>query len=355
MIDAVYTWVNFRDPKWREGYTYFSECEVRARRRSDPANSGEVRHTDHGELRYNLRSLERYAPFIRRIHLVVDGMPPDWVRTEAPDIRVVTHRDIFPKGFSLPIFSSDLIESFLWRIPDLSEHYIYFNDDVFLTGQCVPSDFFDADGRSIVGIKPDLIHAKRGQHDRTYNRMLRNTARAIVKRLPLRYKPRFGTQKPWIPLIARRILQGRWPLNMVAHRVQPYRRSVWPLFHETFRREMEMLAGSRFRHEGGFCVNLAHHYLAYSQRMAVFNFDDDDLIVARGPALEDPQAWQKKIRTARMGGLKFLCLNDGVGGSSQEWAQFIDETLREPLGTPSRWERPHDEGLTQSIGSGCAG
>jgi hypothetical protein len=337
-IDAVYTWVNFLDPAWREQYNHFADLESRPRR-SDPTNTAEIRHSDHGELRYSLRSLARYAPFIRRVYLVIDGTPPEWLHTDAPGIRVLSSREIFPEGFRLPVYSSDLIESFLWRIPDLSEHYVYFNDDMLLAGDCAESDFFDSEGRSIVRLKPELIGMRIDTREATYSQMLRNTGRAIRKRLTLRYRPRVDTRKPWVPLLARRIVQGRAPLNMVAHMAQPFQRSLWPLFHDTFRQELNSLAASRFRDGRGFCVNVAYHYLAYAQGRAVVSFDSKDMIVARGPALARPDVWREKIRKARENGLKFLCFNDGVGGSDQEWAQFIDDTLRETLDTPSRWER----------------
>ncbi len=338
-IDAVYTWANFLDPSWREPYNHFAELESRPLRHPDPENTAEIRHTDHGELRYSLRSLERFAPFIRRVHLVIDGTPPAWLRTDAPDLRILGSRDIFPQGFPLPVFSSDLIESFLWRIPDLSEHYLYFNDDMLLAGDCAADNFFDAEGRSIVRLTRDLIGASRDRKSPIYHQMLGNTARAVMRRLPLRYRPHFETRNPWVPLILRRIIQRRAPLNMVAHMAQPFQRSLWPLFHDTFREEIRILAESRFRHGRGFCVNVAYHYLAYTRGKALFSFERNDMIVARGPALAQPEARREEIRAARKGGLKFLCFNDGVGGSSREWAQFIDDTLRETLGTPSRWER----------------
>ena len=347
-VDAVYTWVNGLDPKWREAYDRFVALDAEKRGERDPASAGAIRHTDNGELRYSLRSLEQYAPFVRRIHLVIDGSPPDWLDASASDVRILSHREIFPEGFPLPVFSSDLIEAFLWRIPNLSEQYIYFNDDTLLASQCAPEDFFDAQKRSFVKMIPDLICAPRGPVDFVYSQMLRNTERAVRRRLALTYRPRFPTRKPWVPLIARRLIQNKLSLNGTAHVAQPFHRSLWPLFHEVFAKELTTLSASRFRHRRGFCVNQAYQYLAYQQRKALFTFDSSDLFIPRRAAPAELKALQADARDAAKKGIKFLCFNDGIADSELDWAAFIDETLRGILGTPSRWEKRLSSSTEQS-------
>jgi len=81
------------------------------------------------------------------VFLVVDGAPPPWLKPNVPDLRVVDHREIFPDDYLLPVFSSDQIEAYLWRIRDLSERYVYFNDDILLVQQCTEGDFFDPRAR----------------------------------------------------------------------------------------------------------------------------------------------------------------------------------------------------------------
>src|SRR6201999_944559 len=90
------------------------------------------RWRDNGELKFSLRSLHRHAPWIRRIFIVTDQQVPDWLDTAHPKIEIVDHRAIFPDHRFLPTFNSCVIEAFLHRIPGLSAHYLYFNDDVFL-------------------------------------------------------------------------------------------------------------------------------------------------------------------------------------------------------------------------------
>ena len=140
-VDAVYTWVDGSDP----ALAAKRAAHVRQGADAGAVSRGEALFRDNGELRYALRSLERYAPWIRRIFIVTDGQRPHWLDAEHPKVRLVDHREIIPADY-LPTFSSRVIEAFLHAIPDLAEHYIYFNDDMFLASSCAPGDFFAPNG-----------------------------------------------------------------------------------------------------------------------------------------------------------------------------------------------------------------
>lgn len=129
-IDAVYTWVDGRDPQWLERRAQV-EPEQGPGRFAELAG-GDVRYLNRDELRYSLRSIHAHAPWIRRIHLVTDGQRPSWLREVDDRIRVVDHRDLFPDPEVLPVFNSHAIETVLHRIPGLAEHFLYLNDDVLL-------------------------------------------------------------------------------------------------------------------------------------------------------------------------------------------------------------------------------
>ena len=144
-IDAVYTWVDGDDPTWRsrkEAASGAAALEVHH------TSHGESRFTSRDELRYSLRSLECFAPWIRHIYLVTDGQCPEWLNTDHPRISVVDHRDIFTDPSVLPVFNSHAIESQLHHIEGLSEHYLYLNDDVMFGRPVKPSTFFEGNGAS---------------------------------------------------------------------------------------------------------------------------------------------------------------------------------------------------------------
>ena len=101
------------------------------------------RYVDNEELRYSLRSIEKFAPWVRRVFLVTNGQIPSWLDLEAPRLQVVTHAEIFTDPSHLPTFSSPAIESHLHNIPGLSDNFLYFNDDVLLGQPVWPEDFED--------------------------------------------------------------------------------------------------------------------------------------------------------------------------------------------------------------------
>ncbi|KAF4147060.1 LNR domain [Phytophthora infestans] len=131
-IDVVYTWVNGTDPRWKQEKEFWhkhwissltgqplpvwgQEAEVKGK---DDSNS-DNRFRDNEELRYSLRSLEKYAPWVRHIYVVTDGQIPSWLDIESPKISIVKHRDIFANKSHLPVFSSPAIEWNLDNIPGL--------------------------------------------------------------------------------------------------------------------------------------------------------------------------------------------------------------------------------------------
>ncbi|MFJ6722856.1 stealth family protein [Streptomyces sp. NPDC091259] len=149
-IDAVITWVDSSDPQWRR-----RRDEAAADSAAATTDRAEHRYRDRGELRHCLRSIAAHAPWIRRIFIVTDAQVPHWLATEHPQITVVDHQDLFADPAGLPVFNSHAIESRLHRVPGLAEHFLYFNDDIFLGREQQPQDYFLASGL------PKVFHDQR--------------------------------------------------------------------------------------------------------------------------------------------------------------------------------------------------
>lgn len=137
-IDFVVTWVDGSDPAWRAEKEKYQEIGSGFH---DKHASGEERYRDWDLFQYWFRAVEKYAPWVRYVYLVTWGHVPQWLNLNSPKLKVVKHTDFIPERF-LPTFSCNPIELNLHRIDGLSEHFVYFNDDVFLTRPVKPEDFF---------------------------------------------------------------------------------------------------------------------------------------------------------------------------------------------------------------------
>ncbi|GIL34748.1 stealth family protein [Phycicoccus sp. DTK01] len=141
-IDLVYTWVDGTDPAWGRrraetlGEAYHAE------------SSSSARYLSRDELRYSLRSVDQYAPWVRKIFVVTDDQRPAWL-VDHPRVEVVDHREVFERASWLPTYNSHAIESQLHHIEGLSEHFLYLNDDMFFGRPVVPNAFFHANGLSM--------------------------------------------------------------------------------------------------------------------------------------------------------------------------------------------------------------
>ena len=140
-IDIVYLWVDGNDDKWRQKRQKAAQ-QLSARERSAmaPFSNVEGRFRDNDELRYSLRALETFFPGHGHVYVVTDGQTPQWLR-DTPGLTLVDHTELMPSD-CLPTFDSGNIESYIHRIPGLSERYFYFNDDVFFGAPVRVSDWF---------------------------------------------------------------------------------------------------------------------------------------------------------------------------------------------------------------------
>ncbi len=131
-VDFVVTWVDDSDELWqKEKNKYDNNLE----------GNGPERYRDWNQLKYWFRSVEKYAPWVRKIHFVTYGHYPEWLNLENEKINLVNHKDFIPQKY-LPTFNSNAIELNLCRIEGLSEQFVYFNDDMYLNRPTEKEDFF---------------------------------------------------------------------------------------------------------------------------------------------------------------------------------------------------------------------
>jgi hypothetical protein len=131
-MDFIIPWVDSNDPKWRK------ELE---KHRKESGSAHEARFRDWENLKYWFRGVEKFAPWVDKIHFVTWGHLPEWLNTGHPKLNIVKHEDYIPQKY-LPTFNSRTIDLNFHRIKDLNEEYVYFNDDMCLINRIEKECFF---------------------------------------------------------------------------------------------------------------------------------------------------------------------------------------------------------------------
>jgi hypothetical protein len=239
-IDVVYTWVDGADPEWQRR---------KARALADNAWVGDVsgqaandsRYASRDELRYSLRALHCFAPWVRRVFLVTDDQVPSWLDRAHPRLTVVGHREIFGDTGRLPTFNSQAIESRLHRIPGLAEHFLYLNDDVILGRPVTPDLFFTPGGLTKFFASAARVDtAPRGPADRPADSAAKNNRRLIQETF------------------------GRMLTRKMMHTPHPSRRGVIAEIEERFAEQVAATAGHQFRHPDDISLlSSLQQYYAY--------------------------------------------------------------------------------------------
>ncbi|WP_165989585.1 stealth family protein [Streptomyces sp. YIM 98790] len=319
-IDAVYTWVDGTDPEWlrrrarHSGETYHAEA----------ANA--ARYVSHDELRYSLRSLHQYAPWVRHVYLqyapwvrhvylVTDDQTPSWLDTSHPGITVVGHREIFRDHSLLPTFNSHAIESQLHHIDGLAEHFLYLNDDVFFGRLTVPQEFFLANGLTRFFLSK--AHIPQGA--------------PAAEDVPVAVAGKNN----------RELLRGRFGrmiTQKMKHVPHPLRRSVLQEIEEVFPDRHRATAGNRFRSLDDISVTSSlHHYYGFLTGRAVAGAIPYDYF-----DMAHPHTAARLGRLLHARNRTVFCLNDTISDEDGMAAQraVMDPFLQAYFPFPSPYERP---------------
>jgi glycosyltransferase involved in cell wall biosynthesis len=243
-IDAVYTWVDGSDVDWLERKN--AVLAAKGMDTEDAAASA-ARFRNRDELRYSLRSLDMYAPWIRNIYIVTDRQVPAWLDPAHPRVRVVDHTEIFGDDGVLPTYNSHAIESRMHHIEDLSEQFLYFNDDVFVAKPIQPSLFFLGNGQSKHFMSSNAIPMNPVRPTDEYSRSAAKNNRELIS---------------WA--------FGRLLVNSFIHAPHPLRRSVMYDLERTFPDQLRATAASQLRDRSDVSVaSSLHHYFGYYTERSV--------------------------------------------------------------------------------------
>jgi hypothetical protein len=299
-VDFVITWVDMDDPRW------VAEFERYSGRSREPNATSVARFRDHGFLRYWFRGVERFAPWVRRIHFVTCGQKPEWLDASHPKLSMVNHEDYIPREF-LPCFNSNVLEYYMHRIPGLTERFVYFNDDFFITAPTGVERFFRE------GLPCDIAAFKINFGESQWGRMLRENIKLINKHFSKRevmrlyhdkwFDPSFGSRARWNRLL-------RWYPRFVTlrtpHNAQPYLRSTFEAVWAACGEELTACSAHRFRTERDLTPELFKTWQCCTGQFTPYNtYQDTKMfpLVLRARQAIEAVAEQK---------YKLVCLNDNV-------------------------------------------
>jgi Stealth protein CR2, conserved region 2/Stealth protein CR3, conserved region 3/Stealth protein CR4, conserved region 4/Stealth protein CR1, conserved region 1 len=307
-IDIIFSWVDGTDVEFQRARAQRMESYV-----VGEGDGTEARYRQVDELRYALRSVYLYAPWIRNIYIATDSPAPAWL-AEHPRVRIVRSEEFFADPSVLPTHSSLAVESQLHHIPGLSEYYLYSNDDMFFGRPVGPEMFFSPGGltkfiEATTRIGVGENDALRSGHE--------NAARVNRRLLRERF--------------------GRVTTRHLEHTAAPFRKSVAQELEETFPEDFARTAASRFRSATDISVtNSLYHYFALFTGRAVQKIGAKVLYVdtttRKGLGMLD-----KLLRTRSY---DFFCLNDGSFPevSADERAQAMRAFLERYFAIPAPWE-----------------
>ncbi|MFJ9706617.1 stealth conserved region 3 domain-containing protein [Streptomyces sp. NPDC101234] len=237
-VDAVYTWVDGADVSWLERKN--AVLAAMGMETEDAATSA-ARFRDRDELRYSLRSIDMYAPWIRNIYLVTDQQVPHWLDLSHPRVRVVDHTEIFGANGALPTYNSHAIESQLHHIDGLAEHFLYFNDDVFVGRTLQPGTFFLGNGQAKHFMSPTSVPMAPSSYEDEFNISAAKNNRALIEQS-----------------------FGQTLVHSFLHAPHPLRRSVLADIEEHYHQAVATTAANRLRsHNDVSVASSLHHYFGF--------------------------------------------------------------------------------------------
>lgn len=307
-IDFVITWVDGSDPAWIREKAAYSEQKTGEGEDVSSTDARNVRYRDHGLLRYWFRGVEKFAPWVRKIHFVTWGHLPVWLDTEHPKLHIVRHEDYIPKEF-LPTFNSNAIEMNLHQIEGLSEHFVYFCDDYFPIRRLDETDFF-RDGKpcDMLAFQPVVANPANPVMSHLYLNVSLVISKYFDKRENVRKQPGKYFKIGYPPLyFFYNLLELAFPKYTgfyTVHGPSPYCKQtfkkVWELEHEQLRDTLS----HRFRCKDDLAHDLFRTWQKLTGNFYPYNLLNDFSFFS----LSDDN--QRLYRTIKKQTKKVICIND---------------------------------------------
>ena len=327
-IDIVVTWVDMNDPQWQEEFNKYSANPI-----IESNGITDARFRDYGFLKYWFRGVEKFAPWVRKIHFVTSGQKPEWLDENHPRLNLVNHRDFIPQEF-LPTYNSVVIERYMHKIPGLSDRFVYFNDDFYMIRPIPVERFFNK------GLPCDIAVFQYNPTWSQWYKTLKNNVKLINRHFDKRevlkkYHDKWFSSEYGSKGRANRFwnFYDKFITLRVHHNAQPYLKST---FEEVWRAEEEELkstSSNRFRSSSDYSPELFRTWQICQGNFHPYNTYKDTKMF---PLMVKPKQAEKAIRNQEF---SLICLNDNKHIKNYDQVmKNLESAFEQILPTPSSFE-----------------
>ena len=300
-IDFVVTWVDMNDPKWQAEFAKYS-----GKKENTKNGVSKARFRDYGFLKYWFRGVEKFTPWVRKIHFVTSGQKPEWLDENNPKINLVNHKDYIPEQF-LPTYNSVVIERYIHRIPGLAEHFVYFNDDFYIINKIGIERFFNN------GLPCDIAVFQYNPSWSQWYRRIKNNLKIInahfdKKDVMLRHSDKWFYESYGLKVFWNYILKpySKFITLRTPHNAQPYLKSTFEEVWAVAGKELTETSVNKFRALNDYTPELFRTWQICKGDFEPYNTYSDTKMF---PLMVKPKQAVKAIYNQSY---KLICLNDNV-------------------------------------------
>ena len=300
-IDFVITWVDMEDPKWKTEFSKYS-----GKKDNEKNGVSEARFRDYGFLKYWFRGVEKFAPWVRKIHFVTSGQKPEWLDENNPKINLVNHKDYIPAEF-LPTYNSVVIERYLHKIPGLAEHFVYFNDDFYIINNISTERFFKN------GVPCDIAVFQYNPSWSQWYKRIKNNLKIINRHFDKKevmardhdkwFHKSYGSRARWNYLLKP---YGKFITLRTPHNAQRYLKSTFEEVWAVAEKELTETSANRFRTVTDYTPELFRTWQICKGNFEPYNTYSDTKMF---PLMIKPKQAIKAIYNQSY---TLICLNDNV-------------------------------------------
>ena len=300
-IDFIVTWVDMNDPEWRHEFLKYS-----GKTAAEANGVSDARFRDYGFFKYWFRGVEKYAPWVRKIHFVSSGQVPEWLNLSNPKLNLVKHIDYIPKEF-LPTYNSPVIERYMHRIPGLSDKFVYFNDDFYIIRPVTPERFFKN------GLPCDIAIFQYNPSWSQWYKKLKNNIRIINRHFDKKEVMRIHHDKWFNPLYGDKVRMNyimkpfkNFITLRTHHNAQPYLKETFEEVWRVADKELTETSSFRFRDSRDYSPELFRTWQICKGNFEPYNTYSDTKMF---PLMVRPKQAVKAIWNQEY---SLICLNDNV-------------------------------------------